>query len=182
MPKPKVLPVEAGGPKRRRKVQHQNGENRALSEALLENVEDDPRLCDAPAVIRYPKPPDPEFNSYPENLWGQPILDDYGQRQYAPCEKYAVKGTHICNAHGASIPVVKKKAETLLAECRDRLMHELLQLALDERVDTVHRLAAMKWGLERSGFQAGVTVSLGVKPWQEALTAIKDQLGTEESA
>lgn len=127
--------------------------------------------CKADATIRYDK-----SEEYPPELWGKPILDDYGQRQYKPCEKNAIKGLDVCVSHGGTLPQVSKTAQQLLAETRDRLMFELLRIALDETYDPRLRFDAMKWGLERAGFQAGVTVSLGMKPWQEAIMELKEAI------
>jgi hypothetical protein len=131
----------------------------------------DPRLCTKPSVLRYQK----DDAAVPPEMWGKPMLDDYGQRQYRPCGRYAMRGLDICSTHGGSLPAVRVSAEKLLAETRDRLMLGLLQIALDETVDTSNRLKAMMWGLERAGFQAGVTVSVGLQPWQEVLSSIKSQ-------
>lgn len=177
---PSLLPEpEPDKPAKKRRVNA--GQSRKLLDATVdaEPGARDPRLCDAPAVVRYPKPPDDRAGDYPPEMWGAPILDDNGERQYRDCGNFSIKGTHVCQSHGGSIPITRKSAEELLASCRDKLMETLLRLAFDETIEPRLRFDAMRWGLERAGFQAGVTVSLGVKPWQEALQAMKEQMGIE---
>lgn len=178
---PKLLPdPEDATPKKRKRIlQRQDGETKELVAELVESQARDPRLCDAPAVIRYPRPPNEQAAQYPEAMWGLPILDDNGERQYRECGNYAIRGSHVCQAHGGSVPLLKKSAEELLAHCRDKMMAGLLRIAFDETMDPRLRFDALKWGLERSGFQAGVTVNLGMKPWQEALAALKEQMSGE---
>lgn len=173
-----VEPAATTAPKpRRRRVQAQRSESAAVSEALGldQNASNDARqpwMCTGNKVIRYPR----NTEEYPPEMWGRPQLDDNGERMYTECYNKAIKGSDVCGQHGGTLPVVRKSAEELLAACRDKLMGGLLQIAFDENYDSRLRFDAMKWGLERAGFQAGVTVSLGNKPWQEVLRTIASGL------
>jgi hypothetical protein len=119
--------------------------------------------CTSPAVLRHPR------DSGPEELRGQPILDDDGKRQYVPCKAWARKGQTVCGAHGGNTPANLKRAEDQLKAARDPLMAALLTMALDERKSPAERLKAITWALERTGFRGGMEINVDMPGWQKML-------------
>lgn len=95
------------------------------------------------------------------------------------CGNWPVNGATVCRFHGAAKGTpARAKAEEQLKKARDSLMAALLKIAHDEKVSTADRLKAITWALERSGFRAGVEVTVGLKPWQELLSELDGTGGT----
>lgn len=93
-----------------------------------------------------------------------------GVRAGKRCGREATLGTHVCEKHGASLPVVKEAAARRVDELYLRLLQnghtavdtlvELMETATSETV----RLGAAKDVLDRAGVRGGSELDVTVRP------------------
>jgi len=96
-----------------------------------------------------------------------------GQR----CRKLALRGAKVCLSHGGQLPMVKLAAEKRLLAASDLAVKGLINMAFDKKgVEDANRIRAMLAILDRAGLDGKQSVTIEVKPWQEALRAIGDGL------
>jgi len=67
---------------------------------------------------------------------------------------------------------VKKAAQMRLLAATDLVSARLVRIALDDDEETSDQLRAITAILDRAGIDGKQTVTIEVKPWQEALSAL----------
>jgi hypothetical protein len=91
------------------------------------------------------------------------------------CRRPALRGARVCNSHGAQLPNVKRAAQRRIQATGDLAAQALIYLAFDKpNVKDGDRLKALLALLERAGLDGKQTMTIEVKPWQQALQAVAD--------
>jgi hypothetical protein len=101
----------------------------------------------------------------------------HSARTGAPCKKYAIRGSTVCDTHGGSAPQVKAKAEQRLREMVDPMISRLRELAMQTDNPKV-AAECVRDALDRAGIGAlvqakvksadkdrsnsGITVNIGI--------------------
>lgn len=105
-----------------------------------------------------------------------------GVRAGRQCPLPSVLGTHVCQVHGAQLPVVRQAAQRRTDEARLRLIHSadeavdwLLDLGKNSASDAV-RLGAAKEVLDRAGVRGGVEVDITVENKQDPATVLREKI------
>jgi hypothetical protein len=89
------------------------------------------------------------------------------------CKRWAIRGASVCSAHGGAAPQVREAARLRLEGSIDRLLAALVQIALDESQPAAARVAAIKDGLDRSGFGTRDNkLTVEVKPYQQDIEGL----------
>ena len=85
------------------------------------------------------------------------------RRNGEPCTNFAILGAPVCRVHGGNLPSVRRAAQVRLLRSADRLMAELLDIALDKKQPVQARLIAIRDGLDRANLGAKASVEVTVE-------------------
>lgn len=89
------------------------------------------------------------------------------------CVQKTIPGGRVCRFHGGSLPNVKKAAQAVLARAALPAAERLVHMALKQRdVSDADRLKALIQILDRAGVEGRQTITVELKPWQEALKSV----------
>lgn len=88
-----------------------------------------------------------------------------------PCTKLRVAGAEVCGTHGGRAPQVMRKAMARLQNASDRMVQQLLAIAMDDEEPPPVRLAAIKEALDRAGIKSTekVDIAHSMKPWEQVM-------------
>lgn len=101
---------------------------------------------------------------------GRYIIDQDNKPVMRPCRMWTILGGTVCVRHGGGIERVRAAAQLRLAGAADRLIGELIKIALDDNEEGKVKVAAINSALDRAGVKQGVEVQLsGIPGWQKAL-------------
>lgn len=93
-----------------------------------------------------------------------------------PCRKQRVTGAVVCATHGGRAPQVKEKARVRLDMAADKLVKQLLHIAIDDPdIPSQVKLAAIRDALSRVGITERRALELEVGPskgFEQVLTAV----------
>lgn len=92
------------------------------------------------------------------------------------CRKPRLLGAKVCTQHGANLPHVREAARARLLAYSDMAVKEMIDIARDHREDSADRIRALNSILDRAGVDGKQTITLEVKPWQEALAGIQESI------
>jgi hypothetical protein len=88
------------------------------------------------------------------------------------CRKPRLAGAEVCLSHGGSLANVKKAAQLRILAATDLASASLVEIALNRSEESGDRLRAILALLDRAGIDGKQTVTIEVKPWQDALQAL----------
>lgn len=90
------------------------------------------------------------------------------------CRKPRLLGAKVCSAHGGNLPNIKKAAQMRILAAADLAVAGLVEIAVSRTRGTEDsdRIRATLALLDRAGIDGKQTVTIEVKPWQEALQAL----------
>lgn len=100
---------------------------------------------------------------------GRYVIDSDNNPVLRPCAMWAIMGGKVCVRHGGGIERVRAAAQLRLAGAADRLIGELIKIALDVEEDGKTRVHAINSALDRAGIKTGVDVKLELPAWQKVL-------------
>lgn len=114
---------------------------------------------------------------------GMYIADNDWQRLTRPCLTLPRRGTTVCHAHGAKIPVVVAAAQRKLQEAAEVAADRLLRLTgtRDEenvKIRSQDRIMAIGSVLDRAGVKGGVEVDVKASGFESVL---KDLFGVDDA-
>jgi hypothetical protein len=92
------------------------------------------------------------------------------------CRKPRLLGATVCQQHGAQLPHVREAARSRLLAYSDLAVQEMINIARSKNEETSDRIRALNSILDRAGVDGKQTITLEVKPWQEALSGIEAAL------
>lgn len=92
------------------------------------------------------------------------------------CRKPRLLGAKVCHQHGANLPHIREAARSRLLAYSDDAVSEMIKIAKSKNEDTSDRIRALNSILDRAGVDGKQTITLEVKPWQEALSGIEAAL------
>lgn len=90
------------------------------------------------------------------------------------CRNPRLLGARVCHQHGGSLPNVKKAAQMRILAAADMAVAKLVDIAVSSTRGTEDpdRIRAILALLDRAGIDGKQTVTIEVKPWQDALQAL----------
>lgn len=86
-----------------------------------------------------------------------------------PCAGWAILGGNVCVKHGGGIERVRAAAQVRLAGAADKLIGELIAIALNRDEDGKTRVNAINSALDRAGVKSGHEVTVVTPGWEKAL-------------
>jgi len=102
---------------------------------------------------------------------GRFVIDSDNNPLTRPCAMWSILGGKVCVRHGGGIERVRSAAQLRLAGAADRLIGELITIALDTAEDGKTRVNAINSALDRAGIKSGTEITLNAVPgWQQSLT------------
>jgi len=115
--------------------------------------------------------------AYIRDMRGSYIVDCEWERLRRPCLSRPSKGTVVCHAHGAKIPVVRAAAQRALAEAAEIVALRLIGMTapIDEiSIPIAHkdRIAASNSVLDRAGVKGGVEVEITTPGFKKVMDAM----------
>lgn len=121
--------------------------------------------------------------AYVRDESGMYVIDDAWERLRRPCLRPPGRGTTVCHAHGAKIPVVVAAAKARLAMASDAVAGRLITLTgtrdeLNRPIRPQDRIVAAQAVLDRAGVKGGLEVEMTGTGFQKV---IADLFGAEES-
>lgn len=108
---------------------------------------------------------------------GRVVIDSDNNPVYRPCAGWAILGGKVCVRHGGGIERVRAAAQLRLAGAADRLIGELIAIALDAEEEGKTRVQAINSALDRAGIKTGTDVKVELPGWQKVL---QDAWGDDE--
>jgi hypothetical protein len=112
---------------------------------------------------------------------GAYVVDEEGQWQYKPCQKYPMKGQAVCRWHGGAAPQALAAAKLRLLMASDPVTAELVSIAMDRSLDPADRIRAQVAILDRAGVRGGAELEVSLPGWQEALKSLFEDNSSTES-
>jgi hypothetical protein len=88
------------------------------------------------------------------------------------CRKPRLLGADVCLSHGGSLVNVKKAAQLRILAATDLVTAKLVEVAVRDSTEDGDRIRAILALLDRAGIDGKQTVTIEVKPWQDALQAL----------
>lgn len=111
---------------------------------------------------------------------GRYVVDADNEVILRPCMRAAIRGGKVCVTHGGGIARVRQAAQVRLAGAADKLIGQLIRIALDPKVDPHARVKAINSALDRAGINQKIEVEVGVPGFQEMLDEMFGNWGDDE--
>lgn len=109
---------------------------------------------------------------------GRIVIDSDNNPILRPCAMWAIMGGKVCVRHGGGIERVRAAAQLRLAGAADRLIGELISIALDTSEEGKTRVQAINSALDRAGIKTGQEIQVtGIPGWQKSL---QDAFGDDD--